>query len=197
MSKFKVGDTVRYIDIQDGYKYYQKKGFVGVITSISSCSTKYIRFDGKSTGSNQSDYKLVPKVISTDIKVGDIVEITKNVSLRCTKGCKGTVIEVDEYRIKLEMDKGFISAWISLEACLKILPKYPNPPHKHAELIKAWADGAEIEYQTQGKWRVTLKPSWHLHTVYRIKPTEPSLNKIQELEAKARELADEIAKLKE
>lgn len=28
---------------------------------------------------------------------------------------------------------------------------YTNPPHKHAELIKAWADGAEIESLAKAK----------------------------------------------
>lgn len=46
-------------------------------------------------------------------------------------------------------------------------------PHKHAELIKAWADGAEIEYK-EG-WREWKKcegqtPVWDVYTNYRIKP---------------------------
>ena len=51
-------------------------------------------------------------------------------------------------------------------------------PHKHAELIKAWADGAEIQIRGNGN-------SWHdcidgLLTFskdyqYRIKPDEPRL----------------------
>ena len=34
-------------------------------------------------------------------------------------------------------------------------------PHEHAELIKAWADGAEIEYQSpnSGDWYVCT-PAW-------------------------------------
>jgi len=45
-------------------------------------------------------------------------------------------------------------------------------PHKHAELIKAWADGAEIEVKNEdGTWEPT-KPLWHPNNVYRIKPEE-------------------------
>lgn len=46
-------------------------------------------------------------------------------------------------------------------------------PHKHAELIKAWADGAEIEYWSEFKqmWRYERKPAWNECTAYRIKPT--------------------------
>lgn len=49
-----------------------------------------------------------------------------------------------------------------------------NKPHKHAVLIKAWADSAEIEYQNDyGKWCFISDPSWHINIIYRIKP-EPS-----------------------
>ena len=44
-------------------------------------------------------------------------------------------------------------------------------PHKHAEIIKAWADGAEIECKPSSgdTWTVT-NPTWsHLYD-YRIKP---------------------------
>lgn len=45
-------------------------------------------------------------------------------------------------------------------------------PHKHAELIKAWADGAEIEFflRTENCWRLTKEPSWGEALEYRIKP---------------------------
>lgn len=43
-------------------------------------------------------------------------------------------------------------------------------PHKHAELIKAWADGAEIESQrNDGTW-VIVEPAWSEQCEYRIKP---------------------------
>lgn len=46
-------------------------------------------------------------------------------------------------------------------------------PHKHAELIRAWADGAEIEYySTQSMdWHLTTEPVWWPSTQYRIKHT--------------------------
>jgi len=44
-------------------------------------------------------------------------------------------------------------------------------PHVHAELIKAWADGAEIEaYQGSGSWSYVESPAWNIGTTYRIKP---------------------------
>lgn len=45
-------------------------------------------------------------------------------------------------------------------------------PHKHAELIKAWADGAEIEFSESlyGDWIPTKQPEWSEKLNYRIKP---------------------------
>lgn len=43
-------------------------------------------------------------------------------------------------------------------------------PHKHAELIKAWADGAEIEYESHGIWVDEAYPDWYPEMQYRIKP---------------------------
>lgn len=49
-------------------------------------------------------------------------------------------------------------------------------PHKHAELIKAWADGAEIEcYCVDETWQPVGEPFWKPGTEYRIKP-EPKPN---------------------
>ena len=45
--------------------------------------------------------------------------------------------------------------------------------HKHADLIHAWAEGAEIEFKMpDGKWRLTVRPTWHESNEYRIKPEE-------------------------
>jgi hypothetical protein len=47
-------------------------------------------------------------------------------------------------------------------------------PHKHAVLIKAWADGAEIEYKSKflGTWHLFDgdKDAWVDDYEYRIKP---------------------------
>lgn len=45
-------------------------------------------------------------------------------------------------------------------------------PHKHAALIKAWADGAEIEiYRTYNeRWELHPYPSWSPDCQYRIRP---------------------------
>ena len=55
-------------------------------------------------------------------------------------------------------------------------------PHKHAELIKAWADGAEIEYwsEFQNQWKDAYTPNWELRIQYRIKP-EPKPDVVHEI----------------
>jgi hypothetical protein len=47
--------------------------------------------------------------------------------------------------------------------------------HKHAELIKAWADGAEIQcfHEHYGIWQDIVSPPYWIDGVqYRIKPEE-------------------------
>jgi hypothetical protein len=43
--------------------------------------------------------------------------------------------------------------------------------HKHADLIHAWADGAEIEIFNCGQWVVVQHPTFSGSLEYRIKPT--------------------------
>jgi hypothetical protein len=43
--------------------------------------------------------------------------------------------------------------------------------HKHAELIKAWADGAEIQVKAHKLiWEDRKNPLWDTDSEYRIKP---------------------------
>jgi hypothetical protein len=49
-----------------------------------------------------------------------------------------------------------------------------SKPHKHADIIKAWADGAKIEFWNEAicEWKDALTPTWRLNRKYRIKPRE-------------------------
>jgi hypothetical protein len=60
----------------------------------------------------------------------------------------------------------------SLEEAEKFSRKREMKPHKHAELIKAWADGAEIQvHDMNGNgWYEDVRPTWNEHRAYRIKP---------------------------
>jgi len=45
--------------------------------------------------------------------------------------------------------------------------------HKHADLIHAWADGAEVQYSFgEDVWHDTNRPEWRIDIEYRIKPKE-------------------------
>lgn len=55
-----------------------------------------------------------------------------------------------------------------------------NIPHKHAELIKAWADGAEIQVLDQNENWVDVafnNPTWFFDDQYRIKPEPTDVEK--------------------
>lgn len=48
-----------------------------------------------------------------------------------------------------------------------------NKPHKHADIIKAWADGAKVQVKDNvtGDWDdLDCTPSWDLRLQYRVKP---------------------------
>lgn len=47
-----------------------------------------------------------------------------------------------------------------------------NKQHKHAELIIAWANGAEIEFYSESnrEWFCEPKPNWVKSLEYRVKP---------------------------
>ena len=48
-----------------------------------------------------------------------------------------------------------------------------NLPHKHAECIKAWANGEQIEYKRLDgeSWHLApISPAWNIDCEYRIKP---------------------------
>ncbi len=84
------------------------------------------------------------------------------------------------------------------EELVVLVNPYPNAPHKHAELIKAWADGADIQSRSSSIWITHERPQWVETTEYRIKPSKSDKElQIEKLEQQARDLADEISKLKD
>ena len=47
------------------------------------------------------------------------------------------------------------------------------PKHKHAEVIHAWADGAEVQVKWESVgWQDSKDPAWFTEWEYRIKPAE-------------------------
>lgn len=68
----------------------------------------------------------------------------------------------------------FDNGWICTKIEGEETVEKKNTPHKHAELIKKWADGAIIQLkQINGEWADTTHndPSWGNEFEYRVKPT--------------------------
>ena len=61
----------------------------------------------------------------------------------------------------------------------------PNKPHPHADIIKAWASGAEVEVLSfvNNNWNLSVNPIWDPTSIYRIKPTHTtkSLSVVKDL----------------
>jgi hypothetical protein len=51
-----------------------------------------------------------------------------------------------------------------------------NKPHKHAEVIKAWADGLDVEVLFNGAWHPEPYPKWDHQREYRIKQRKAVAN---------------------
>lgn len=107
-------------------------------------------------------------------KVGDKVKCIRVEGTKLELGCMETVTQVGHDWLEL---KGIGGVYFMDRFELV------SRPHKHAELIKAWADGAEIQELFDGTWRNTFYPRWHDTTGYfRIKPTsKPDRVEIREL----------------
>lgn len=59
------------------------------------------------------------------------------------------------------------TATLTINAAFEFRKK--KNPHKHAEVIKAWADGAKIEVKSDETWSLVTRPQWLEHYEYRIK----------------------------
>lgn len=73
--------------------------------------------------------------------------------------------------------------------------KYPNPKHKHHDLIIEWAKGAEIEFlNTNQDWMATSEsPTWYSESEYRIKPEKTERDiQMEKIQEKIKELKTEF-----
>ena len=51
-------------------------------------------------------------------------------------------------------------------------------PHKHAAVIKAWADGESIEVQVGEEWQKVARPLFLVDSVYRVKPKNITVKRL-------------------
>ena len=135
------------------------------------------------------DTKFKTLVRSCDLPKGTIVILYKDDSTSCPffQTVCGSKINYAYYLYELELivEQGVNST------------NYPNPPHKHAELIKQWADGAEIEYYDSyyAGWFAILKPNWENDIQYRVKPQKSEKDiQIEKLEADFKLSYSKVAK---
>ena len=136
---------------------------------------------------------------SKKFKVGDLVKVlyASNNESYLRAGNVHKVLEVNPDNSLEFCNNGWNWSSDQFQQVEDVCPT--NPPHKHAELIKAWADGAQIQLsQSHGEpWRDLLRPDWSAKT-YRIKPAKSAKDtKLEELEASMRKLADEIKELQD
>lgn len=74
---------------------------------------------------------------------------------------------------------------MSEEPIMEYQEKRPPKPHKHAELIKMWADDPslrfEVRYTPNEEWVPTVKdiPAWDEDAEYRVKPKVMYINGIE------------------
>lgn len=151
----------------------------------------------------------------SEVKIGD------KVLLKCFKGVRGVngnhcgwvrrfsnhvgkvvVVTGISERGNIEAEELGSYKW-SKDYVEVVSTAYPNPPHKHAELIKAWADGAEVEYLNfSGTWRTMTKASINFvvnpERKFRIKPQKSEREiEIERIESEMRKLADSLKELKD
>ena len=86
-------------------------------------------------------------------------------------------------------------AWFSQLELASI--EYPNPPHKHRDLIIEWANGADIQLSVNREWVHLDNPTWASGLEYRVKPqkTEKDLE-IESIQKQMDELKERLEKLK-
>ena len=119
-------------------------------------------------------------------KVGDTVVVTYKVTQKEDGWDNDWVRDMDKAIDKQDTIVGIGPTGILLKnngfrfppSALKLVPK----PHVHAEVIKAWADGATIQVHYGGKtdtWEDHVSPSFAKDFKYRVKP-EPKPDRVNE-----------------
>lgn len=65
------------------------------------------------------------------------------------------------------------ATWNFATDCLELIsPTKTKIPHPHADVIKAWADGADIQRYsiTHDEWWTVTNPTWEVEGKYRVTP---------------------------
>jgi hypothetical protein len=142
-------------------------------------------------------------------EVGDKVEVILS-GYGCDPEDKGRLVVITEvgdycgydgYKVSPPIGNtlsGVYGGYIGEKSFRFVSPDYPNPPHKHAEVIKAWADGADIEAREVLGWQTLVSPcpAWREDISYRIKPaTSPAEKERDEIKAEMEKLTKRLEAL--
>ncbi len=86
--------------------------------------------------------------------------------------------------------------WSGEGATFELVKQKPTP-HIHSEIIKAWADGAVIQYWdgNSNKWITAPNPLWGVGNIYRVKPD--NTEQIKQIEDQISDLKLRIIELSE
>jgi hypothetical protein len=112
-------------------------------------------------------------------KVGDKVRRVENVELFVERvGSTTAIVESTTFDGSWITVKGYDASWDSDWFELESEPQQ-QVKHVHCDVIKAWAEGAEIEFKRKdGAWALAPHPTWLVEHEYRIK-REPVVQYIQ------------------
>ena len=196
MSKFKVGDEVRLMESVPSYEGGYSIGDTGAIINAPLSCENWVKLKGDEDVLcgylKTSALELVePKVVQDKAKrllkganigaamMGDVFTKSQEAELTTRYG--------DRYKQYIDVATKQYNCRCTLTPTIK---EYPNPPHKHKDLIIAWANGADIEFDDSGRgWHHMNMPSWYKDGIYRIKLTQTPLQlKIEKCEAKLAKL---------
>lgn len=199
MSEFKVGDDV-IISFwfqsrsSNGFRRCNSKmkKFVGERATITEVSpfvdgeAYKLDIDGGRWMWDVVGLTLVEEESMDNFKVGDIIVKADGDSWCASGGAKeAKVYKVDGDAVHVEIThdvtgERVISNFPSWSKNFKI-KQNPNPPHKHRDLIIAWANGADIEYYStfSNRWMGASAPDWDTTLNYRTKPQEPQKTEAQ------------------
>ena len=119
-----------------------------------------------------------------NIKVGDkLIRTSKGLTGRHRVGSVGIVSHINGGCVCFEGIDDYTFAVRNYKLYKEPEMNETKKPHIHAECIKAWADGATIEYQIYlDHWIDCKSPSWCEDYEYRIKP-EPKPDVVKEVGA--------------
>jgi hypothetical protein len=144
-----------------------------------------------------------------EFKVGDKVRVVVSGS-GCDLNDRDSLVVITEvgkyndgpgYRVSPPVGNtksGSFNGYIGERSFELVPPIYPNPPHKHAEVIKAWADGAEIECNGGSGWFFIEGeyPDWNVKYDFRIKPCpSPAEKERDEIRAEMEKLTKRLEAL--